>query len=521
MHRHDRMRAVAVSLVLLALWEFAGRRGWIADGALPAPSAVLVQLWHDRADYPPQVFGTLRTALAGFVIGNGIAILAAVLFVWCRPVERMMAGVNMMLFAMPPIALTPILLIALRGDAPRVVLAALSVYYPTMAATALGMTQVDERLCDVVRVYGGGELAVSRWVRVRSGFPAMLAGLRVAAPNAVLGSLLAEFGGGGHAGLGAYLIGSLGRGDPARLWGIGLIATAISAAGYLVFSLTARAFAGDTLSATVSLGVAPRQRSTFGVADIAIGAIAVCLPVLLWWLCIVVLRAFDISPIVLRTPVELVTGLVSGDNAADARAALLQALAQTVPYCIAGMSAGLAFALLLAVLGNLIPSLDAAMLPVSLVSQSMPLVALTPLIVLVFGRDTAAILAITISVTFFPAYVTISQGLKMVPQTAIDLVRCYGGARGRTLRMVVLPWSLPYLCTAARLSAPRAFLGVMIAEWLATGTGIGNLLNESRGMLDYGMIWNVAVTAVVIALCICLAVRVVERRMLRRFAAHE
>ncbi|CAB3777167.1 ABC transporter permease [Pararobbsia alpina] len=518
MRASNRAGPWTVSLILLLAWEGAGRMGWIAHGAMPAPSAILHQLWRDRADYPPHLLGTLRTAFAGFLIGNLVAIASGIMFVRFRPIERMMAGVNMMLFAMPPIALTPILIIALSGDAPRVVLAALAVYYPTMAATVLGMTQVDERLCDVVRVYGGGELAISRWVRLRSGLPAILAGLRVAAPNAVLGSLLAEFGGGGNAGLGTYLIGSLGRGDPARLWGIGLLATAISAAGYLLFSRAARIFASDTLSATLNVGVTARGPGRFHLADGLIGVTAVCLPVLLWWLCIVVLRGLDVSPIVLRTPLELVTGLTGGDGAADARDALWQALGQTLPYCLAGMAAGLAFALLLAVLGSLQPALDAALLPVSLISQSMPLVALTPLIVLVFGRGAAAILAITVSVTFFPAYVTISQGLSLVPSTAIDLVRTYGGDRWRRMRLVILPWSLPYLCTAARLCAPRAFLGVMIAEWLATGTGIGNLLNEARGTLDYGMVWNVAITAVVIALGIYLAVRLVERRVLRRFA---
>jgi ABC-type nitrate/sulfonate/bicarbonate transport system permease component len=100
----------------------------------------------------------------------------------------------------------------------------------------------------------------------------------------------------------------------------------------------------------------------------------------------------------------------------------------------------------------------------------------------------------------------------------LDLVRAYGGGKLRRLQLIALPWSLPYLCAAARLAAPRAFLGVMIAEWLATGTGVGNLLNESRGMLDFGMIWSVAVAAIVIAVGLTAAVAAVERVVLRRYA---
>ncbi len=62
-------------------------------------------------------------------------------------------------------------------------------------------------------------------------------------------------------------------------------------------------------------------------------------------------------------------------------------------------------------------------LPVALVTQTMPLVALTPLLVLILGRGTAVTLWITISVTFFPAYVMITQGLLQVPRSALDLPR--------------------------------------------------------------------------------------------------
>jgi ABC-type nitrate/sulfonate/bicarbonate transport system permease component len=114
--------------------------------------------------------------------------------------------------------------------------------------------------------------------------------------------------------------------------------------------------------------------------------------------------------------------------------------------------------------------------------------------------------------------VTIAQGLALVPASAHDFVRVYGAGRWRQLRLIALPWSLPYLCAAARLAAPRAFLGVMIAEWLATGTGIGNLLNVSRGMLDFGMIWSVAVVAIAIAVALNSAVALIERSVLRRYA---
>lgn len=505
-------------LLLLTLWELVGQMRWVGDGALPAPSQVALQWWVDRADYPAHVLGTLRTAVLGFVYGNLVAVLVGLLMVWWRPAERLLSGVNVAVFAMPAIALVPVLVIALEGDTARVVLAALSVYYPTMVALVLGLTQVDPRLCDLVRVYGGGDAAVLRWVRLRSGLPTLLAGLQVAAPGAVLGSLLAEFGSGGSAGLGTYLIGSLGRADPPRLWGIGLTATAISAVAYLAVGWIAHRFAGQTQPASLTVGQLNHPPAEAKWRRLVTGLAAVALPLLLWAGAIWLAERAGVSEVVVRGPSGVLEHLFWADDAIDNRSRLLDALGQTVPLALVGMLLGLLVAFVLAVITTVWRALGETLLPVSLLTQSMPLVAMAPLIVLVFGRDLAGVLAITVSVTFFPAFVTIAQGLQNVPSQAHDLVRAYGGGQREWLRRVAVPWATPYLFAAARLAAPRAFLGVMIAEWLATGTGVGNLLNESRGMLDYGMIWSVGLVAVLVAVLLHTLTAALERKVLRRFA---
>jgi ABC-type nitrate/sulfonate/bicarbonate transport system permease component len=104
----------------------------------------------------------------------------------------------------------------------------------------------------------------------------------------------------------------------------------------------------------------------------------------------------------------------------------------------------------------------------------------------------------------------------LVPKAALDVPRAYGATKEKELRLVAVPASLPYLFAALRLAVPRALLGVMIAEWLATGTGLGNLLNQSRGYLDYGMIWTVAAVSVLISVLFYHLVVIAERRLLGR-----
>ena len=498
-------------VLLLLLWEVVGRLDLVASGALPALSEILARLWWDRADYPAHMTATLAASGAGFVIGNVLAVLAGLVFVLSPVAERLSRGVNIAIFTLPPIAIAPILTLTLEGMTPRIVLAALGVYFVTMQATVTGLRQYDSRAADVVRAYGGGRAAVMRLVQLRGAVPAILSGFRVAAPNAVLGAILAEFGGGGRFGLGAYLLGSLGRGEPDRLWGIGLVATLVAGLSYAVFALISRRILGATLSLSLNPAAPPADRPVRRAALLGLGA--VLLPFALWWF---LLWAMQVPGMLGKTPWGVMEYLFVSDSAPVARERLLAALAETLPITLAGLAAGLAFAFGLAVAGRLMPGFTRAFLPVALVTQTMPLVALTPLLVLILGRGTAVTLWITISVTFFPAYVMIAQGIAMVPRAALELPRAYGAGGWRELRLVTLPASVPWLFAALRLTAPRALLGVMIAEWLATGRGLGNLLNQSRGYLDFGMIWTVAVVSVMVSVALYLVAQWTERIVLRR-----
>ena len=513
---HRRFNWLRNLLILLTVWEVVGQMQLVASGALPAPSAILVRLWADLGDYPLHVLSTIQSAFAGFLIGNVIAIGAGILFAISPLALRLARGINIAIFALPPIAIVPVLVLTLSGMTPRVVLAALGCYFVTMTATVIGLTQVDARSIDVIRAYGGGSWQAMRLVQVRSALPAILGGLRIAAPNAVLGAILAEFGGGGRWGLGTYLIGSLGRADPPRLWGIGLVATAIAGLAYAIFAFAGNYVIGASRAVTVPTSASPTPPNEWGSNPAKVAALAIAsaaLPLLLWWL---LLKALGVPELIAKTPAGVVDYLFLADAAPRAQERLLAALLQTLPITAVGLFAGLAFAFALAICSQIFPVTTRTLMPVALVTQTMPLVALTPLLVLLLGRGTALTLWVTISVTFFPSLVTIAQGLALVPRAALEVPRAYGATKLTELRLVAVPASLPYLFAAIRLAVPRALLGVMIAEWLATGTGLGNLLNQSRGYLDYGMIWTIAAISVLLSVLFYQIVVLVERWLLGR-----
>jgi sulfonate transport system permease protein len=516
----SRWSLVATAVGTVVVWEVAGRAGWVAGGALPAPSAIVQQWWWDRADYPAHLRASGRNAALGFLIGNAVAVVLAVLFALVPLAERLLRGVLVALFCMPLIVVAPIVGTAYDGETPKVVLASLAVFFPPMVATLVGLRSVDPAGVDVVRSVGGGPGAVLRRLRIRTALPAFVSGLRVAAPAALLGAILGEFLG-GRFGLGVYLLGSLGQANPARIWGIGLAATAVAGLGYAVFAVVGRRLVGATIGPTVSSRmsgelVGGAGRSERRSLDVLLGMASVAVAVGLWWLYV---ASSGLPRIIAKTPADLWTYLVTGPAAPGNRETLLSAFGESLPIAALGLACGLTAALGLALTATLAPAVARTLLPIALVTQTMPLVALTPLLVLLLGRGVAATVAVTVSVTFFPSYVTIAQGLALTPTGILDVVRSVHGSRFTELRKVSLPGALPYLFVAGRLATPRALLGVVIAEYLATGAGLGGLLAASRGKLAYGMLWSIAITVAIVSVALYLGLAALERRVLRRFAA--
>jgi ABC-type nitrate/sulfonate/bicarbonate transport system permease component len=225
---------------------------------------------------------------------------------------------------------------------------------------------------------------------------------------------------------------------------------------------------------------------------------------------IVLVRGTGLGPLIAPGPLDTVKYLFAS---ADARETLLTALNATLPAAGLGLLFGLAGAFVLASLSVLKPGLIKALVPPALVLQTTPLVALAPIVLLIFGRDLTASVVIAVVIVFFSAFVVLTQGFALVPRAARELVKIYGGGPVKDLTLISVPFSVSYLFVAAKLVAPRALLGVMVAEWLLTGTGLGHLVDVARGELDYEMVWAGAVVSILVAIAAYQAVSLVERFM--------
>ncbi|WP_265520854.1 ABC transporter permease [Oerskovia flava] len=242
-------------------------------------------------------------------------------------------------------------------------------------------------------------------------------------------------------------------------------------------------------------------------------ALTVVVVLALWW---GVLLVFDVSPYVAKSPADVWDHLVVSPDAAAHRAAVTAPLGITLYHSFVGFCTGLLVALAGAVSFRLWKGAENALMPVAMLLRSVPLIAMAPVIIMIVGRDVAAVAVIGGIVVLFPALVTIAAGLSSASQQMTDVVHVYGGSPWHALRMVALPASLPAFFAAVRISVPGAITGALLAEWLATGDGIGSAINQAIPQVQFSFIWSSVVLVTAVSLVLYNVVQIVENVVLVR-----
>ena len=213
------------------------------------------------------------------------------------------------------------------------------------------------------------------------------------------------------------------------------------------------------------------------------------------------------------------TFLVTDEDAAVNRAELGTALGETAQHAVAGFVVGMAVGVGLAVAFVLLPALERPLMPVLLLTQALPVLAVLPLFVLLFGRGLVVTLVITTLAVFFPTFVLSSQGLRAVPADQLAYLASLDAGRWTTLRRLRLPSAVPDLFAAARVAVPSAMFGAIVAEWLATGDGLGYLMiTAASGSGGYSLLWAAVALTTVSTMAWYAAVGVLEAISLGHFA---
>ena len=239
MWRRRILPALGIAGLLLLWWAvvvFFNVKPFIA----PSPALVLTTLYAKRAVLFANLWPTAIEAAGGFVAGNLAAILVATLFVHNKTLQDIFFPVVLMFNAIPIVAKAPILVLIMgNGMEPKITIAALVCFFPTLVNTVRGLESVNPQAMELMRVLSASKTEVFFRLRLYNALPYIFSALRIAASMCVIGAVVGEWVG-ANVGVGAMIIQATFNFDSALLYSAIVMSASLSGTFFLLVTLAER-----------------------------------------------------------------------------------------------------------------------------------------------------------------------------------------------------------------------------------------------------------------------------------------
>lgn len=193
------------------------------------------------------------------------------------------------------------------------------------------------------------------------------------------------------------------------------------------------------------------------------------------------------------------------------RALLLQHAVITLQEALFGLVLGVSIGFLMAVLMDMSKTLYRAVYPILIISQTIPTVAIAPLLVLWFGYEMTPKVILIVLVTFFPVAVGLLDGFRSVDRDAVTLMRSMGATRFQIFWYVKCPGALPQFFSGLKIAAAYSVVGAVISEWLGGFGGLGVYMTRVKSAFAFDKMFAVIFLISIVSLLLMAAVGWAER----------
>ena len=156
-------------------------------------------------------------------------------------------------------------------------------------------------------------------------------------------------------------------------------------------------------------------------------------------------------------------------------------------------------------------TLSSCLYPLLVVIQSTPIVAVAPIIIVVLGSDDAPRIVITCLITFFPLVVSTTTGLMATPPELIELSRSLRAPVSREFTQIRIPFAIPYIFSALKISITLAVIGAVVAEFVAADKGVGYFIQFSTSLFKLPEAWAGLGVLVLMSLALFQLVELAQR----------
>lgn len=191
---------------------------------------------------------------------------------------------------------------------------------------------------------------------------------------------------------------------------------------------------------------------------------------------------------------------------------LMEHSAVTLAEAFAGLLFGILLGFIMAVLMDRFAFFYKAFYPLIILTQTIPTVAIAPLLVLWFGYEMAPKIILVVITTFFPITVGLLNGFRSVDQDSILLLRAMGAGQWQIFRYLKFPGALSQFFSSLRISASYAVVGAVISEWLGGFSGLGVYMTRVKKAFSFDKMFAVILLISVISLLLMTLVDFLQKK---------
>ena len=233
---------------------------------------------------------------------------------------------------------------------------------------------------------------------------------------------------------------------------------------------------------------------------------AVILIIILWQasLSLKIVDAF-----LLPSPISVVKALIKD------REILLSHSVYTLSAGITGLILSIISAYLIAIIMDRFSFLNKAVYPILIMSQTIPMIAIAPLLVLWLGYGALSKIVLVMMTCFFPLTVSILTGFKSADSDALNLIKAMGASKNQVFYHIKLPESIPHFFAGLKISVSYSIVSAVISEWIGGTVGLGVYMTRVKKTYAFDKMFAVVFIIVIISLILIEIVKLLERRYIK------
>jgi NitT/TauT family transport system permease protein len=237
----------------------------------------------------------------------------------------------------------------------------------------------------------------------------------------------------------------------------------------------------------------------------------IVLIIAIWHFYVVV---FKVPPVVMPSPASVWTSLVRNTPL------LLSNGWTTLLECIYGFALAVVVGILIAVVVTTSRTLNLMFYPILIATQSIPKVAIAPIVLVWFGTGMESKVAIAFIVAFFPMVVDTATGLRATPEDLLDLARSLKCTRWQIFWKIQVPSAMPFIFSGAKVAVTLAVIGAVIGEFVGADSGLGNLVLVANASVNSALVWASLVYLSALGMLLYAVVVLAERILMPWADAH-